>query len=189
LWQGSLTDGADVVVISPSVWENYGDRQLFSAWHQNEQSFNNSLLLDSNVQNQIKNNTLAVLFLGSSTNSPGSTVQGTAEQLTNDANTGDIIQGAALGGPLGLSTGLIVGAIIAAASHPGIDRPFGLVDSNATTVVLPNATLVLTREIIEKRLGSNSWTFLTINFNDTTRGLTGGDRPGAYTMFVEIDRQ
>jgi len=189
LWQGTLTDGVDAVVISPSVWENYGDRQLFYTWHQNEQSFNNTLFLDSNLQSQISNNTLAVINLGSSTNSPGSTVQGTAEQLTNDANTGDIVQGAVLGGPLGLSTGLIVSSIIAAASHPGNDRPFGLVDSNSTTVVLPNATLVLTREMIEKRLGSSSWTFITINFNDTTHGLTGGDRPGAYTMFIEIDRQ
>ena len=189
LWQGTLTDGADVVAISPSVWINYGDQQLFSAWHQNEQSFNNSLLLDNGVQNQISSSTLGVLYLGSSTNSPGSTVQATTEHLVTDANTGDIIQGAALGGPLGLSTGLIVQAIMSAASHPGIDRPFGLVDANATTVILPNATLVLTREMIEKSLGNNSWAFVTINFKDTSRGFTGGDQPGAYTMFIEIDRK
>lgn len=189
VFQGPLTDGIDAVVISPSVWINYGDQQLFSAWHQNEQSFNNSLMLDSGVQNQISSNTLGVLYLGSSTNSPGSHVQGSIENAVTDANIGDIIQGAALGGPLGISTGLIVQAIMSAASHPGIDRPFGLVDANATTVVLPNATLVLTREMIEKRLGSNNWTMLTINFQDTSRGFTGGDRPGAYTMFLQIQRQ
>jgi len=189
LWQGTLTDGADVVVISPSLWINYGDRQLFSQWHQNEQSFNNSLLLDPAVQNQIQNSLFGTILVGSSTNSPGSTVQNFVEQTVNDANTADIVQGAALGGPLGLSTGLIVSGIIAAASHPGIDRPFGLADSNLTTVVLPNTTIVLTREIIEKRLGSNSWALLPVNLIDSTRGLTGGDRPGSYLMFVQIERQ
>jgi hypothetical protein len=185
VWQGPLTDGVDALVISPSVWENYGDTPLFSTWIQNQTSFNNSLMLDSRVQNEISTQALGTVVLGSSENAPGSVTQASA---TNGANQAYIVA-TAFGGPSSLGGGLIIEAIISAFDHPTHDRPIGLVDANSTSVVFPNSAVVLTREIIEKRLGNNKWTIVAIDFKDTTQGLTGGDHPGEYTMFVQIERQ
>ena len=185
LWQGTLTDGVDVVVISPSVWENYGPNPLFSTWNQNETSFTNSILLDNNAQNQINNQALGVIFLGSSENAPGSVSQAKAE------NAGSTVYdvATALGGPSSLGGGLIITGIIGALQHPNQDRPIGLADASSTSIVLPNATLILTREIIEKHLGSNGWMTMAIDFKDTSHGISGGDHPGEYTMFLQIERQ
>jgi hypothetical protein len=178
LWQGTLTDGVDALVISPSLWINYGDNPLFSTWNQNENSFTSSLLLASSVQNQINTQALGMVFLGPSENVMGSA----AQSVVHDATTAIIdtilvIPFIELGGP----------------SH---DRPIGLTDANpsdpTSSTILPNATLVLTREMIEKRLGSNSWTILPIDFKDTAHGFTnlpGSDRPGEYQMFIQIERQ
>jgi len=75
------------------------------------------------------------------------------------------------------------------------DRPIGLTDGSSdptSSTILPNATIVLTRELIEKRLGANNWTMLSIDFKDTAHGFTalpGSDRPGGYMMFIQIERQ
>lgn len=44
-------------------------------------------------------------------------------------------------------------------------------------------------EIIEKHLGSNGWMTMAIDFKDTSHGISGGDHPGEYTMFLQIERQ
>ena len=177
LWQGTLSDGIDAVILSPSLWINYGDNPLFSTWNQNEDSFTNSLLLDTNVQNQINTQTLGTLFLGPSENVLGSQ----AQAAVHDAATAVI------------DTILVIPFI--ELHGPSHDRPIGLTDASSdptSSTILPNATIVLTRELIEKRLGANNWTMLSIDFKDTAHGFTilpGSDRPGEYMMFIQIERQ
>ena len=62
----------------------------------------------------------------------------------------------------------------------------------SSPTVLPNATLVLTREMIEKRLGTNAWTTISFDFKDAPNvfsNLPGTDRPGEYQMFIQIEKQ
>jgi len=178
LWEGTLTDGVDALVISPSLWINYGDNPFFSTWNQNEDSFTNSIFTDSRVQNQINTQTLAPLVLGSSQTVGGSFVQ---------SYVGDVAQAV-------IDTVLVI-PFVELQGNPSHDRPIGVVDAakDATaSMVLPNTTLVLTREMIEKRLGSGNWMMMPLDFNDTAHGFTGlagSDRPGHYQMFIQIERQ
>lgn len=188
VWQGTLTDGIDVLAVSPSIWESYGDNSLWLTWNNNQSSFNNSILLDSKVQNAINSLTFGTLFVGTSTNAPGNQVQAGLENFQNTASGADMALAMVFGGPLAMNNGLIISAIVGAVDHPSHDRPFGLSDSS-NSVVLPNAVLVFTREMIEKRLGNNNWATLAVEFKDTARGLSGGERPGDYTMFIQIQRQ
>jgi|GEM_PF-2016908 acyl-CoA-binding protein len=43
--------------------------------------------------------------------------------------------------------------------------------------------------MIESKPGTNNRTTLTATFQDTSYGFSGGDRPGAYTMFLQIQGQ
>jgi hypothetical protein len=178
LWQGTLTDTADALVISPSAWIVYGDTSLFSNWNQNEDTLTNSLFVDSRIQNQIKAQALGNLFIGSSTNAPG---------VSASTSAGETVLGALIGLPP---------IPILFFSHPNVDRPLGLTDGSSNispATILPNATVVLTREIIEKSLGNKALTTMAIDFKDTAQGVSGQfpgmDRPGEYTMFIQIERQ
>ncbi len=185
VWQGTLTDGVDALVISPSLWISYGDNSMFFTWNQNEQSLTNSIFLDSKVQNQINTQTFGTLLLGASENVSGSAAQTAAGDATVTA-VETSIQAA------GLTFGIPVGVFTGGPSH---DRPIGVTGASSdptSSTVLPNATLVLTREMIEKRLGSNTWTTTSFDFRDSPlsfSSLPGSDRPGEYQMFIQIERQ
>ena len=160
VWQGTLTDGVDALVISPSLWISYGDNSMFFTWNQNEQSLTNSIFLDSKVQNQINTQTFGTLLLGASENVSGSAAQTAAGDATVTA-VETSIQAA------GLTFGIPVGVFTGGPSH---DRPIGVTGASSdptSSTVLPNATLVLTREMIEKRLGSNTWTTTSFDFRDS----------------------
>jgi hypothetical protein len=186
VWQGTLTDGVDALVISPSLWISYGDNSMFFTWNQNQQSLTNSILLDSKVQNQINTQTFGTLLLGASGNISGSAAQTVAGDATLTA-VETSIQAA------GLTFGIPVGVF--ASTGPTHDRPIGVTGASSdptSSTILPNATLVLTREMIEKRLGSNTWTTTSFDFRDSPASfssLPGSDRPGEYTMFIQIERQ
>ena len=177
LWEGPLTDGVDALVISPSLWINYGDNPLFTTWNQNEDSFNNNIFTDSRITNQISTQTLGTIVLGPSANAMDSATHAVA----SDAATAVI------------DTILVIPFV--ELQGPTHDRPIGLVDAAVditAPTILPNTTLVLTREIIEKRLGTGSWALMQIDLNDTSHGFTGligSDRPGDYMMFIQIERQ
>ena len=185
VWQGTLTDGIDALVISPSLWISYGDNSMFFTWNQNEQSLTNSIFLDSKVQNRISTQTFGTLLLGASENISGSAAQTAAGDATLTA-VETSIQAA------GLTFGIPVGVFTGGPSH---DRPIGVSGASSdptSSTILPNATLVLTREMIEKRLGSNTWTTTSFDFRDSPlsfSSLPGSDRPGEYQMFIQIERQ
>ena len=189
VWQGQLTNGVDAVLISPNVWEDYGgDRSLLNTMMGNQASMMNSTLLDNTVQNEINTQTLGPLFLGPSANAPGSFVQSTATgaaQLAVGTSITPIISGSLIP-PFWLLMNF---------NGPNKDRPIGLADGSSDpspATIVPDATLVLTREIIEKKLGSGSWTVVSFDFKDTAHSLTGmfgADTKGEYTLFVQIERQ
>jgi len=189
VWQGQLTNGVDAVLISPNVWEDYGgDRSLLNTMMGNQASMMNSTLLDNTVQNEINTQTLGPLFLGPSANAPGSFVQSTATgaaQLAVGTSITPIISGSLIP-PFWLLMNF---------NGPNKDRPIGLADGSSDpspATIVPDATLVLTREIIEKRLGNGSWTVVPFDFKDTAHSLTGmfgADTKGEYTLFVQIERQ
>ena len=86
LFQGTLTDGIDALVISPSLWISYGDNSMFFNWNQNEDSLTNSIYLESHVQNQINTQTFGALSFGASENVSGSASQVQAGDATQIAS-------------------------------------------------------------------------------------------------------
>jgi hypothetical protein len=185
VWQGTLTNGVDALVISPSLWISYGDNSMFFTWNQNEDSLTNSIFLDPKVQDEINTQTFANLYIGASQNVSGSAASTQAgDAAITVVETSIESAGLTFGIPIGVFTG-----------GPNHDRPIGVGGANAadptSTTVLPNATLVLTREMIEKRLGSNNWTTTSFDLRDNPfafSSLPGADRPGEYVLFFQIER-
>jgi len=177
VWQGPLTDGADALLISPSIWESDGNPQLFSAWVQSQTSLSNSIFLATKVQNEIGSKVFQPLTLGTS--------EGVSGNLASVAAQNSIL--AAFGLP----------PVLTLFSVPQ-DRPIGLQgtkDANGLdTALLPNTTIVLTREIIEQALQSSSGggqsALMTITFADNFSVSNGVlDLPGTYLMVLEVERQ
>jgi hypothetical protein len=158
---------------------------MFFTWNQNQQSLTNSILLDSKVQNQISTQTFGTLLLGASENISRSAAQtGAGDATLTTVETSIRAAGLTFGIPVGVFTG-----------GPSHDRPIGVTGASSdptSTMILPNATLVLTSEMIEKRLGGNTWTTTSFDFRDSPlsfSSLPGVDRPGEYQMFIQIERQ
>ena len=177
VWQGPLTDGADALLISPSIWESDGNPQLFSGWVQSQTSLSNSIFLAAKVQNEIGSRVFQPLTLGTSEGVSGSLASAAAQTAVL----------AAFGLP----------PVLTLFSAPQ-DRPIGLrgtKDANGVdTALLPNTTIVLTREIIEQALRSSSGggqsVLMTITFADDFSVSNGVlDLPGTYLMVLEVERQ
>ncbi len=134
LWQGTLTDGSDVLILSPSIWESDDDQSVLSVWGQTQNALGNSLWNKPEVQTQINQQIFSPLVLGN--------VSGVSGNLASAAASTII---GAFGIPLlALPARAILGG--------GIDRPIGLIPNGVDATALPNVTIVLTREIIERAL-------------------------------------
>ena len=194
LWQGSLADGGDVLVLSPSIWESNDDQSVLFVWGQTQNALGNSLWNKPEVQTQINQRIFGPLVLGNVNGVSGNLGQATASVIS-----------AAFGFPvLALPARAILGG--------GIDRPIGLIPNGTDSTALPNVTIVLTREIIERALTggqpaqlSNS-TFgpgivgpgiLAIDVQDTFRpsdwtsfnsGLGVNANPGKYRLVLQVER-
>lgn len=133
LWEGTLTDGQDALVISPSLWEADGTNLAQTLWHQQMEAINNSLFARPEVQYQIANQRFAPFFYGSTGINDGvrEAIELVAHQLT---------------------TFMFFYTVGKDIHEPGPDRPIGLYRSGATGEALPNTMVVLTREIIEASL-------------------------------------
>jgi hypothetical protein len=197
LWQGSLTDGADVLIISPSVWESDGDPSWLYVWGQAQNQLGESLLSRQEVQDQINRKLFGPITVGATAANSGNLTQ---------AGAGVIV--GALGVPL-------VGLPVQALTGGFKDRPIGLVPNGVDATVLPNTTIILTREIIEAALSSSHQAvvspaqgvnvvtpkpgIMVFNFMDTFRpndwsslglGLGINDvSPGLFTMVLQVERQ
>ena len=196
LWQGTMTDGVDALVISPSIWESDGDLTLFNSWAQSQINLNQMLISAQPVQDQIKNTKFGILTLG---NVSG----GGVNQSTNAWEVyGVLLADAVLAIPsINLPTN-------------GRDRPIGLAPNDTTSTALPNTTVVLTREIIEAALKGPSpivYSYfepkamkipqtivipkpgiMVIVFTDTAQ-VSGNmpvapDGPASYAMILQVER-
>ncbi|HEY1270772.1 MAG TPA: hypothetical protein VGF08_02270, partial [Terriglobales bacterium] len=135
LWQGTLTDGSDVLILSPSVWESDDDQSVLSVWGQTQNALGDSLWNKPEVQTQISQQIFSPLVLGNVNGVSGTLASAAASTISG-----------AFGIPLlALPARAILGG--------GIDRPIGLIPNGVDATALPNVTIVLTREIIEKALG------------------------------------
>jgi hypothetical protein len=199
LWQGTMTDGVDALVISPSIWESDGDLTLFNRWVQNQINLNQTLISAKPIQDQINNKQFGYFKLGN-------VAEGTTNINTNGWETAAI---------------LALDAIFAIPSvdlplNTAKDRPIGLAPNDMNSSALPNTTVVLTREIIEAALKGPSPTvynylvpkvmvtpqiivvpkpgIMVIVFTDTA-AVTGnvpiliGDGPASYAMILQVERQ
>jgi len=177
IWQGTLADNGDVLILSPSIWESDGDMTVFNQWIQSQVSLTSSLFLTSKVQNQVTSQTFGTMVLGVSESVAGGIPQ------TVGASAAISIVSATFGLPP--FEILFYGT--------GKDRPIGLNDGGSATstqALLPNTTLVLTREIIENQALRNGQTFFTMPIQFTDKANFGMmDSDGSYMMFLQIERQ
>lgn len=132
IWEGTLTDNVDVLVLSPSIWERDVAKYAFWSWQTSMKEITPSLMSRPEIQGQIASGTFGQMLFGTVT-----------------LQTAEI--------PLELQAvfGIITGPITALAIHldkGDLDRPIGLYQSAANDLVFPNTMVVLTREIIEAGL-------------------------------------
>lgn len=192
LWEGTLTEGADALVISPSIWEFDGNPVDFQAWNQNQQTLTNTIFLAAKLQEQIDARRFGPLVLGAN------------ETSTNrfDASMRFLAEGG-IGAALGLPP-------LASILGRQRDRPIGLVPNGQNSTALPNTTVVLTQEIIEAALATpargveNPMPFIivpmvkpglmVINFRDGVSASTNTpfdflfDRVAFYSMILQVER-
>lgn len=135
LWEGVLGDGADVLLISPSLWEQDGSDALYPLWEQQQQALNASLFSYQSIQDQITEKKFGTV-VSSASGIGGGGMLGT--QLRQGADL-------AL-----LSVGLPLVNLLAVSN----DRPIGLLANGIDQAMLPNQVVVLTREIVEAALSS-----------------------------------
>jgi hypothetical protein len=135
LWEGTLTDGLDALLISPTIWESDGNTSTLAAWSQNQQALNSTLFLAQQVQDQINQKRFAPLTLG--------TVEGLS------GSTATLVGRSIIDTTFSALTGLPALTLIFNGSR---DRPIGLVDNGIDSLALRNRAVVLTREIIEAAL-------------------------------------
>jgi hypothetical protein len=196
LWQGSLTDGGDVPIISPSVWESDGDASWFYVWSHAQNRLGESLLSKQEVQDQINHKVFGPITLGAI-----------------GANSGNLTQAAAgvILGSLGVP---MLGLPVQAFTGGFKDRPVGLIPNGVDATALPNTTIVLTREIIETALSAGHVPvvnaaqgvvvvtpkpgilvfnfmdiFNTSNWSQLGYGLGVKVSPGLFTMILQVERQ
>ncbi len=180
LWGGTLTDGSDALIISPSIWESDGKPNLFYQWNAKQNIVSSSIFLDTKVQDQITSRKFGPLTLGAAV--------GTSGDVTSGLNTSTDIVLALLGiPPINMLSS-------------GADRPIGLVQSGPDQNALPNTAIVLTREIIETALSSSHPPIasapvviptpkpgiMVITFADSGPRL--GDTGASYVMALQVER-
>ncbi len=164
-WQGRLTDGADVLLVAPSIWEYDGANPVFAQWLQSQAVLNGTILQDSQVQGRIAGQAFAPVEAGSTSPTTG---------------------------PFTIIEAMLAG---------GSDSPIGTVATGQGGFTMPNTTLVLTREIIEKALGS---TFTNVQLSNAggvvqipkpgilvlnfARTGSGGGPSALYSMVVQVEK-
>jgi hypothetical protein len=194
LWEGTLTDGVDALVISPTLWEEDNSNAAFLSWAQQMNDVTPSLFQRPEVQDQIKRATFAPILFGSSV-IPG---------IPDLAKAGGLIGAFTIIDPTAvlLASTYMLGEKIFAGDT---DRPIGLFPSGVD-VALPNQLVVLTREVIEKSLaplppgtapiGPPAWprfpkpgVMMIPCFDGEHRNaLTMVERPARYEMYLKVER-
>jgi hypothetical protein len=209
LWEGTLIDGVDALVITPSLWEQDGamvttgisgtidqvlqqqTQAFYNQWRQQQQTLDSSILGDTLVQGQITGKRFGMIASGAQFNSSGTA----AEAVFFNQ----------------LATMVAHGIPLATLLGSGADRPIGLVSAGFDKTALPNRFVVLTREIIEAALAGPALGvipsglpnvvgvaapvrgIIMVPFYDGrlplgSQSLTFQERPAQYQMFIQVER-
>jgi hypothetical protein len=189
VWEGTLTNGVDVLVLSPTLWEEDGNTQPNLTWNQQMNDITPTLIQRPEIQNQLMTGMFAPILFGSST----------------VGGKGD----AALAGDVAAAFLSLGGTVLNVAAEKLFsgedDRPIGLIPAGVNEMVLPNQMVVLTREIIEAALaplppgtmpiGPPAWSrfpkpgVMMIPFQDGGHfGWLGSERPANYEMYLKVER-
>lgn len=197
LFEGQLTDSADVLIITPSIWEQDGGTAFYDQWVQQQAALNLSLFTNATIQDQVTSKRFGAVISGNSGNGSGTTLGfqiRTAVDMT-------LIQ---------------FGFPIVTLLQTSSDRPIGLLANGVDATMLPVQAVVLTREIIEAALAqpalglipspvpNSQWTLATIpvpapkpgiivlHFQDDRMPLQGimltTERPAMYQMLIQVER-
>jgi hypothetical protein len=196
LFEGTLTNGIDALVFSPTLWEEDGGNEAYLIWSQQMDGITSALFQRPEIQNQITKGTFEPILFGTSATPGMSDAVWTASLLTNGATLAGLTGGASL----------VYQAAQRLFAGP-TDRPIGLIPSGVADVnmVLPNSMVVLTREIIEAALaplpagtaaiGPPFWPrfpkpgLMMIPFHDGPQSnMLGPVRPAYYEMYLKVER-
>ena len=197
IWEGTLTDDADVLVISPSVWEADGSQTVTAQWLQNQSNLSDSLLQSAQLQAQISGRTLGVIDIGA-TQTPlaafnlfGGGYDRPIGVVANDPTvaalpnktlvlTREIIE-AALGGPARADR-FAEGAVSVSSVQTGT-RQF---EQQSTA---PDSSAPQGSGASAGHSTPQNWKLLKIDFMDKAIGPTlGADMPGYFIMYIQIER-
>jgi hypothetical protein len=135
LWEGTLTDGVDALVMSPSLWEQDVGDTFYGQWLQNQKTLNLSMFAKQGVQDQISQKAFGAVIFGMSGNDSNASGMSLGRMLVDT-------------GMMALGAGVPIIGLLATTA----DRPLGLVQNGRDVTALPNHTVILTREIIEAAL-------------------------------------
>ncbi len=197
LWEGALTDSAEALIITPSIWEQDGGTAFYDQWVQQQAALNLSLFANATIQDQITKNAFGAVVSGNSGNGSGNTL---GYQLRTALDM-TLIQ---------------FGFPIVTLLQTTNDRPIGLLANGVDATMLPVQAVVLTREIIEAALAQpakgfimspvplSPWSLATVpvpapkpgvlvlHFRDDRMPLQGvmlsTERPAIYEMFIQVER-
>ena len=205
LWEGSMADGVDALVISPSLWEQDVGAEFFTQWQQFQTNLNTTIFAKQGVQDQISQKAFGSVIFGMS---------------GNDTNTAGMSHGRLVVDTLLMVFGATVP--ILSIMTTTADRPLGIQQNGRDVSVLPNHTVVLTREIIEQALASPPLGgipspvangpsigllgtmpaisrvgviapkpgIIVVQFLDKGMNGTAGlpERPAVYEMYIQVER-
>jgi hypothetical protein len=129
LWEGTLTDSADVLVLSPTLWERDGANQPYLQWLQQMESITPALFARPEIQEAIVRGQFGSLLFGTT--------------LLKDG-TVDVPLWV-----LNAFSGLAFGKLV---TEGDVDRAIGILKTGLNDLMIPNTMVVLTREIIEAGL-------------------------------------
>jgi hypothetical protein len=129
LWEGTLTDGVDALVISPTLWERDNSNQPFLQWAQQMTTITPGLFARPEIQGELAGGKFGQLLFGTT-----------------------LLKDGTLDVPLWVFnafSGLAMGKLI---TEGDVDRPIGILRSGLNDLIMPNTMVVLTREMIEAGL-------------------------------------
>lgn len=164
VWQGTLTDQQDAVIIFPTLWEWDGNSQGYDQWYSNEMTQAPNILTDPVVRQSLSSPTIQLIAPAGSTGVAGGPAISVG-QVVAMAN-------------LDLQAVLLAGSF---------DRPIGVMGLS-TAPKLPRRAIVLTREKIETTLGlkpSASSGIMAVALVDAP---WIPDLQGSYVLYLQVER-
>lgn len=168
LWEGTLTDGNDALVISPSIWEVDGNSSYYSNWVQQQATRNASLFATQAVQVQIAQRGFGYLLQGGASGPQGSFILSVASLIT----------GSTLDRPIGMTGTAVFPNTIVVLTREIIELALAQPAPRSVTVIPGYGQGV-------EKPGIILIPFVDGVFSDSF-GIT--NRPAIYYMMLQVER-